>query len=101
MVRHLLVRGANVNTPDFYGQTALHFAAEFGRAEVADVLISAGEVPGDRFQQRKNITLCHNGLYSPKCNTQQMSLPPKHLVLPDTATDFTVSTSKYTTCFII
>jgi ankyrin repeat protein len=43
MVRHLLVRGANVNAPDFYGQTALHFAAEFGHTEVADVLIMAGK----------------------------------------------------------
>ena len=42
MVRHLLVRGANVNMPDFYGQTALHFAAEYGHTEVADVLIMAG-----------------------------------------------------------
>ena len=51
MVRGLLARGAGVNTPDFYGQTALHFAAEFGQELVAEILIAAGEL-------ERNIVVC-------------------------------------------
>ena len=40
-VRSLLAEGADVNTAQGDGMTALHWAAERGRAEVADLLISA------------------------------------------------------------
>src|SRR5262245_27602057 len=41
-VRALLKQGADVNSPRGDGMTALHFAAERGDAEMAEMLISAG-----------------------------------------------------------
>ncbi len=41
-VRALLLRKANVNTPQVDGTTALHWAVRFDDAAMADVLIRAG-----------------------------------------------------------
>jgi ankyrin repeat protein len=44
-VRALLQQHADVNTPQGDGMTALHWAAELGNAELADVLLNAGANP--------------------------------------------------------
>ena len=41
-VKYLLESGASVNQTDFYGQTALHMATEFGHVEVVRHLIKRG-----------------------------------------------------------
>ena len=38
-----LQKGVKVNHQDFYGQTALHYAAENGHVEAVQVLIKAGK----------------------------------------------------------
>ena len=45
VVRQLMDRGANVNTPNRDGGTALHTAAFLGRAEIAKTLLAAGADP--------------------------------------------------------
>ena len=46
LVRDLLRRGADVNSAQGDGMSALHWAATTGRADIADVLLYAGANPG-------------------------------------------------------
>ncbi len=47
-VRALLARGADVASTQGDGMTALHWAAERGRADIADVLLTAGAAAAPR-----------------------------------------------------
>ena len=44
IVETLIDVGAPVNAKDFYGQTALHHAAEFGHDLVTQMLLDSGEL---------------------------------------------------------
>jgi ankyrin repeat protein len=42
MVRHLVARGVNVNSKDFWGNAPLHYAARIKNAEIIGILLDAG-----------------------------------------------------------
>ncbi len=63
IVGYLIAAGANVNTPDLNGRTALMSASQRGNTEIVDLLLKAGadpELKDTRKQSAKDLALKNN-----------------------------------------
>jgi len=78
MAQRLISFGANVNSEDSIGQTALFYSAREGHRKVSEVLINNGAIPGK--QDKKHQTPYH---LAKKNNRQEvMDLLVSHGVIP-------------------